>query len=352
MIDILDIKAFTELNRATNFFFAGRLLLWGPERVCSVRNAIGSIAGVADVVVVNITEQEANGPVEPKLFKQMQSSVFCIVAKADSYSTASFYSALAAGCIPIVISDWFVFSFPWAIPYSQFTIRILENDFIKDPEGCLKAIRAQYSTAKLEAMRREIHAWLGLLSFQTLDINTLQYKSLQSMYNDSTITPPSTAPLMTSTTANALSMKSILPLEMMLLEMRYAQRPELERAIVPCISPFACTKEGRTLHEVALSVKNFVKETRSHLCQHAPRLIGYYKIVYFMQCVRILWPLEPGKLKPVDTKPGGGLDPRDKEFMMNFHALTNISKAGKWTYVTHPISPNEVKVKTLNRLKG
>lgn len=42
------------------------------------------------------------------------------------------------------------------------------------------------------------------------------------------------------------------------------------------------------------------RDVRSHLCRHASRLIGHYKMVFYMQCVRILWPLQPGTFRPVD----------------------------------------------------
>jgi hypothetical protein len=44
-----------------------------------------------------------------------------------SYSTAFFYDSLHAGCIPIVISDWFVFAFPSVIDYKEFVIRYIHT---------------------------------------------------------------------------------------------------------------------------------------------------------------------------------------------------------------------------------
>ena len=134
------------------FFFSGRLLLWGPERVCSVRCAIASIASRSDSVVINITDQQSSGPVSDGLLDKLQESVFCLIAKADSYSTASFYDAIQAGCLPIVISNWFIFSFPAFINYAEFTIRLEENDFMKDPHGCLDAVLEMYGKDKRNEM--------------------------------------------------------------------------------------------------------------------------------------------------------------------------------------------------------
>ncbi|RYG63361.1 hypothetical protein EON64_16080, partial [archaeon] len=43
-----------------------------------------------------------------------------------------------------------------------------------------------------------------------------------------------------------------------------------------------------------------VPNTSPYLCRHNKRLVGMYKMVFFMQCVRVLFPLSPGKFKPHD----------------------------------------------------
>ena len=47
-----------------------------------------------------------------------------------------------------VISNWFIFSFPWIIPYHEFVIRLDEDDFQKDPHGCLDAIKIMFNEEK------------------------------------------------------------------------------------------------------------------------------------------------------------------------------------------------------------
>ena len=91
-------------NRTTTFYFGGRLLLWLPERVCSIRHVIATaLPSRTDTVVLNISESQAYGPVRGEALGHLFRSVFCLVARTDSYSSASFYDALHAGCIPIVI---------------------------------------------------------------------------------------------------------------------------------------------------------------------------------------------------------------------------------------------------------
>lgn len=140
-------------RRPVKLFFAGRLNLWGPERVCSVRNSISSLATIPSSIIANISDYEFYGPTHMKVFELMSNSDFCVVAKADSYSSSSFYHAIQAGCIPIVISDWMVFSFAWIIPYEEFTIRIMENDFLKDPVGAVTRAM-NIPSSELDRMRK------------------------------------------------------------------------------------------------------------------------------------------------------------------------------------------------------
>ena len=84
--------------RKTTFLFAGRLFLWLPDRVCSVRNAVAALVPRADTAVVNVTEAEARGPLKARLVNDhLLAADFCLVTKADSYATAFFYDAVHAG---------------------------------------------------------------------------------------------------------------------------------------------------------------------------------------------------------------------------------------------------------------
>lgn len=90
--------------RPISFFFSGRLLLWLPERVCSVRHVIASdLLARTDTVIMNVTEKQSYGPISTDALEYQLKSIFCLVARSDSYSTAFFYDALQAGCIPVVI---------------------------------------------------------------------------------------------------------------------------------------------------------------------------------------------------------------------------------------------------------
>ncbi len=92
------------------FHFSGNFDLLIPELTCSVRNtAVMRVAAREDVLVVNTTKNSAEKEgVHSVLLDAARKSTFCIVLKADAYSSAFFYHAISVGCIPVVISDWYV----------------------------------------------------------------------------------------------------------------------------------------------------------------------------------------------------------------------------------------------------
>ena len=101
-----------------------------------------------------------------------------------------------------------------------------------------------------------------------------------------------------------------------------------------CYNPLSCKSRVTPLGVKMLKLN----ETRTHLCAHKSRLMGRYKIVYFMQCVRILWPLTPGVLKPIDSQPGA-LSANDLMFIKTFHNVTkNTTSEWYGSWVTYPPS--------------
>ena len=77
-------------------------------------------------------------------YKEIKSSKFCLVFRCDDPQTSRFYDALAAGCIPVIISDGFhlvVAPFIRSINYASFSIAIPETVWMEDP---VSAIRFAY----------------------------------------------------------------------------------------------------------------------------------------------------------------------------------------------------------------
>jgi hypothetical protein len=314
------------VDRPYTFSFSGRMLLWLPERVCSVRHTIATaLSHRTDIHMTNITETQSYEGMKSAALDGMRKSIFCLVAKSDSYSTASFYEALRAECIPVVISDWYVASFPWFIPYQKFVVRIEEDDFLKDPNTVLDAVKARY-TDQASAMRKELRYWRNYLSYHYQPVK-IELKPTAAAVSNNRLSGSLTEPVASDASTAAVSsnskvfssISSILPFELMLREMQRnyedilaTEKTKNEKATAAaagkkgaskqkekvtrptptyedryCYNPGMCSTRVRAFKEFPVNLV----DRRQHLCQHSGRLIGHYKIVYFMQCVRILWPL-------------------------------------------------------------
>lgn len=332
-------------SSSPTFLFSGRLRLWGSERVCSVRVAVAQyLRQRTDTTIIEITETETNGPPlqNPVLNEAWHKSTFCLIAKSDSYSTSAFYNAIQHQCIPIVISDWFVFSFWWIVPYSDFVIRISEIDFLRNPNFVLDEISKSVSDDRLRLMRASMKKWASFLQFSIpeggvvpsgngmtplpMPFQAMLVEIHQALLEISDPNPIKTsyytgksdkAPTDISAKAYRQHIQSLLPNPDDVI----AQRSVFCRDPVICspgVFPMRLTKSP--------------PDMRPYLCQHSPRLIGYYKIVFFMQCVRILWPLTPGKLLANDLKPSG-LSEQEKTFITIFH---NSSLYDSWDVFPYP----------------
>ena len=281
-----------EQKRSNLFLFMGKLELYPPENICSVRVALGHIrencislppnSDITDILSMHDTSAATTAAVDPHYVDIMRTSVFCLIMRQDSYSTAFLYNALHAGCVPVIISDWYSFASPWFIKYNEFTIRINEEDFLKCPTCVLQHVVDQYYSTEvnrkaLGLMRRSMFDSLAYISYENIGIKSKLGTIISNKlgYSDSS--------------HGFLS----VPFALLLLELTYSQQPNLNNGIYfECYAPSTCGANNKPLVP-ALYIPN-LPDHRTHLCQSNARLIGYYKIVYFMQCVRVVWPLSPG----------------------------------------------------------
>ena len=281
-----------EHKRDILFLFIGKLELYPPENICSVRVALQHVrkscislppnSGITDVLSIHDTAVATTTAVDPSYVDIMRTSVFCLIMRQDSYSSAFLYNALHAGCIPIVISDWYSFAAPWFIKYNEFTIRINEEDFLKCPTCVLqhvvdKHFFTEVNRTELSLMRRNIFENLAYVSYE--NIGTKSKLGIKI--------------------SNKLGFHDLshgflsVPFALLLLELTHSQQPHLSNdSYFECYAPSTCGASNKPLVP-ALYIPN-LPDHRTHLCQSNARLIGYYKIVYFMQCVRVVWPLSPG----------------------------------------------------------
>ena len=70
----------------------------------------------------------------------MSMSKFCFCPRGDTPGTSRYFDVIAAGCIPVVISDDITLPFREEIPYELFTIFIKEHQFERNPIKVLERI--------------------------------------------------------------------------------------------------------------------------------------------------------------------------------------------------------------------
>ena len=85
-------------------------------------------------------------------------SDFCIVIRGDSDSAArQLVDAVAGGCVPVVVGDKVALPFSRSLRYGNFTVRVGESDFLRDP---LSTVRAALDAAapRLKQLRANVAA--------------------------------------------------------------------------------------------------------------------------------------------------------------------------------------------------
>ena len=60
----------------------------------------------------------------------MAASRFCLVPAGDNEVSSRLYSAMSAGCVPVVIANQLSGAFASQIPYSRFWIRVEQSTFM------------------------------------------------------------------------------------------------------------------------------------------------------------------------------------------------------------------------------
>tara|TARA_B110001469_G_C9384741_1_gene199125 strand:+ start:95 stop:511 length:417 start_codon:yes stop_codon:yes gene_type:complete len=87
----------------------------------------------------------------------MRDATFCLTPAGDNYASARFYTAIAAGCLPVVVADPFTGAFPLQAKYDTFWVKAPQEAFIRDPASLLRTLRAM-PAAEVAARQRAMAA--------------------------------------------------------------------------------------------------------------------------------------------------------------------------------------------------
>jgi len=98
-------------------------------------------------------------------FEEMTRATFCLVPTGDSPPSSRLYLAVAAGCLPVMLSDGFEGAFPSAVPWRSFSLRFAEADIAprrrdaREPLNLTAALlRVAADAPRLARMQRALQA--------------------------------------------------------------------------------------------------------------------------------------------------------------------------------------------------
>lgn len=129
----------------------------------SIRSAAAKLMGSSPDVRVsdvprNISRGELRGDLWGHLYEAqaalMSQSTFCLVPHGDTEVTSRLYTAIASGCIPVVIADRLSGAFASLIPYREIWLQVEQGAFISNPFELIRRLR-KVSQAQI-ARRREL----------------------------------------------------------------------------------------------------------------------------------------------------------------------------------------------------
>eukprot|EP00958_Prasinococcus_capsulatus_P028653 scaffold7195_cov417-Prasinococcus_capsulatus_cf.AAC.2 len=184
-----------------------------PRAPCSewaqqgrVREAMTKLNRLSNVTIVDVRPGSHQKFGKKAMALGMRSSTFCLVPHGDTAPTsrhepasnpaqvtvprlrvnAAFdwgivnsdgcvcrlYDAIACGCIPIIISDDFLGAFHEIVPYQRFTLRISEEDFVRDP---IKQVVAVTHGADIYRMQDQMRMWSPWILYDCKDSKVVQH---------------------------------------------------------------------------------------------------------------------------------------------------------------------------------
>jgi len=367
--------------RSASFFFVGDLHLWGPGRVCSARTALYTVAPRSDVTVIDAPENSyafagSNQTQSATLSKLFRSSRFCLIARGNTHTSSFFYKALFSSCIPVVISDLFTFAYKWVIPYNQFVIRVAEQDFIQSPNTVLDHLLATYSADNIDNMKRIMKEYEGYWRYMLLsdgsasnpdpdrlqlplklmlvemskarneaqEINALAAMDIStgkgkgrdrgfavgivsascktiSSYCQSTIADSSS-----SSIEQTGGINSIGPVLCMAHSPQCVGNSVLSlyhgNIDIPIHIPGISPSQQSAVDGNVMFTKSITAAPPPPLCSpgNTAAVIGFYKPVFFMQCIRVLWPLKPGAMRGSIQST---LTEAEFAFILRFHGIND-----------------------------
>ena len=100
-----------------------------------------------------VVARYVSGGVVERTAHEMTASTFCLCPAGDTCVTSRLYTAIAAGCLPVVLCDQLTGAFPNVVPYASFWLKYPTKRFISNPASLLEILR-QLAANSTEITRR------------------------------------------------------------------------------------------------------------------------------------------------------------------------------------------------------
>jgi hypothetical protein len=117
-------------------------------------------APVLNVSLDALPQSSIGWGIRPDQWKQeFSDSKFCLVIRGDNPQSHALFNAVKVGCIPVIVSDWFLFfapPFPTTLDLQDFCIFIPEDYFLTNTERALQRLQDipdHVIKAKLKALK-------------------------------------------------------------------------------------------------------------------------------------------------------------------------------------------------------
>lgn len=154
----------TSANKQNSVFFQGSM-----SAAAAIRRHIPSLSSIPGARIVEVPrwsmntttngetcERSTSATCATKLefARRMLCSEFCLIPRGDTPTSSRMYSAIACGCVPLILSDDFIHHLPFThrVNYS-FLQFVPERDFFRDAVGAVQS-RMDILRPQLPTLRR------------------------------------------------------------------------------------------------------------------------------------------------------------------------------------------------------
>lgn len=127
----------------------------GPSIRAAIERLANASQGDPELQLRGVARTHASANLYEAQGLAMARSEFCLVPAGDYEVTSRLYSAIAAGCIPVVVSPGLSGAFASIVNYDRFWLRVHFLSFNKDPTTLVHRLRAM-STAERVRRRTQL----------------------------------------------------------------------------------------------------------------------------------------------------------------------------------------------------